>query len=84
MPGRGEVRSLKFRQKWDCHTAKMPAGLERAAKTRIAERRRWIWDGVEKGKSKECVGEEERGQQLVMRMEVLSGFGHGSGVRRRV
>lgn len=30
------------------------------------------------------MGEEERGQELVMRMEVLSGFGDGSGIRRRV
>lgn len=58
--------------------------MGRAAKTRTAERRKWIWGGLEKGMSKECVGEEERGQQLVMRMKVLSGFGHGSGVRRRV
>lgn len=58
--------------------------MERSAKIRTADRRRWIWDGLEKGRSKECVGEEERGQQLVMRMKALSGFGDGSGMRRRV
>lgn len=39
---------------------------------------------VGEGKNKECVGEEERGQQLVTRVKVLSGFGDGSGIRRRV
>lgn len=36
------------------------------------------------GEGKECVGEDERGQNLVMRMKVLSGFGDGSGIRRKV
>lgn len=39
---------------------------------------------VEKGKNKKREGEEEKGQQLVTRTKVLSGFGDRSGIRRRV
>ena len=44
--------------------------MEGSAKTRTDGRRRWIWGGLEKGRNKEWVGEEEAGQGLVMRTKV--------------
>lgn len=53
-----------------CQLGGLWAGcLEGSVKKRADDRKRWTWGGLEKGRNKECVGEEEAGQGLAMRMK---------------